>query len=139
MKYTRAQFKLALRYCKQHEDMLRADLYADSLAVKDYNTFWSHIRKTNNGKSTKLANHVGGCSGTTEIAGMWKQHFNELYNSVAIGDEMKTFSDRIKNDNIAGTFSTFTIHDIRDACSKQKRGKAVGLDSVAMEAIMHGG
>jgi len=39
----------------------------------------------------------------------------------------------------AGTFSTFTIHDLRDACSKQKRGKAVGLDSVAMEAIMHGG
>jgi len=89
MKYTRAQFKLALRYCKQHEDMLRADLYADSLAVKDYNTSWSHIRKTNNGKSTQLANHVGGCSGTTEIAGTWKQHFNELYNYVAIGDEMK--------------------------------------------------
>jgi len=43
------------------------------------------------------------------------------------------------NDNIAGTFSTFTIHDLRDACNKQKRGKAVGLDSVAMEAIMHGG
>jgi len=35
MKYTRAQFKFALRYCKQHEDMLRANIYADSLAVKD--------------------------------------------------------------------------------------------------------
>ena len=52
MKYTRAQFQLVLRYCKQHEDRLRADLYADSLADEDYNKLWSHIRKTNNGKST---------------------------------------------------------------------------------------
>ena len=29
MKTTRAQFKLALRYCKQHADMLRADAYAN--------------------------------------------------------------------------------------------------------------
>ena len=29
MKTTRAQFKLALRYCKQHADMLRADIYVN--------------------------------------------------------------------------------------------------------------
>ena len=39
MKNSRAQFKLALRYCKQNVDMLRADLYNDSLADKDYNKF----------------------------------------------------------------------------------------------------
>jgi len=81
--------KLALRYYKQNEDMLRADLYADSLAVKDYNIIWSH-RKTNIDKSTKFANHVGGCSGTTEIAGMCRQHLNELFKYITSGDEMKT-------------------------------------------------
>jgi hypothetical protein len=28
MKQSRAQFKLALRYCKQHEDAMHADAYA---------------------------------------------------------------------------------------------------------------
>ena len=34
MRRTRAQFKLAVRYCKQHEDAIRADLYANSLVDK---------------------------------------------------------------------------------------------------------
>jgi len=36
MKTTRARFKLALRYCKQHEDMLRADALANSLNCKQH-------------------------------------------------------------------------------------------------------
>ena len=51
---------------------------------------------------------------------------------------MNTLNGRIINDFTASTLTTFTVHDIRDACSKQKRSKAVGLDGVAMEAIMHG-
>jgi len=46
MRRTRAQFKLAVCYCKQHEDAIRADLYANSLVDKDYNEFWREIRKT---------------------------------------------------------------------------------------------
>ena len=34
LRRTRAQFKLAVRYCKQHEDAIRADLYANSLVDK---------------------------------------------------------------------------------------------------------
>ena len=48
MKKTRSQFKLALRYCKQHEDTVRADALADSMRNKDYNKFWNTIRKCNN-------------------------------------------------------------------------------------------
>jgi len=33
----------------------------------------------------------------------------------------------------------FTISDIAKACVKQKRGKAMGHDCVAMEAFMYGG
>jgi hypothetical protein len=45
MKNTRAQFKLALRYCREHENMMRCDGYARSLATKDYYKFWSAIKK----------------------------------------------------------------------------------------------
>jgi len=36
MTRTRAAFKLALRYCRDHEEMLRANAYANSLTNKDF-------------------------------------------------------------------------------------------------------
>ena len=39
----------------------------------------------------------------------------------------------------ANSCFALTFHDVRDAGHKQKCGKAVGLDDVAMETIMHGG
>ena len=60
MNKTRAAFKLALRYCKQHEDMMRADSYARSLSSKDFKSFWSGIHKNSNAKAAQYANVVGG-------------------------------------------------------------------------------
>ena len=39
MNKSRAAFKLAMRYCKQHEDMIRADNLANSIADKEYRAF----------------------------------------------------------------------------------------------------
>lgn len=39
MKRSRAQFKLALRYCRQHESTMRAGSYAQSLMNKDCSKF----------------------------------------------------------------------------------------------------
>ena len=46
MKRTRAQSKLALCYCNQHEQTIRSDMYAQALTSKDYKKFWSDIRKS---------------------------------------------------------------------------------------------
>jgi len=45
MNRTRAAFKLAIRYCKQHEDRIRSDNMANSLADKDYKAFWKSVHK----------------------------------------------------------------------------------------------
>ena len=35
-----------MRYCKkQHEDMIRADNLANSIADKEYRAFWKHVHK----------------------------------------------------------------------------------------------
>jgi len=83
MKRTRAQFKLALRFCKQHEDTVRTNMYARSLTDKDYNKFWSDIRKSGNDRYTLHASSVRGCNGDSAITDMWQEHFKQLYNSVA--------------------------------------------------------
>ena len=77
-----AAFKLALRYCRKHEDQLRADACAKSLDLHDSKGFWNRVKKGNCDKATKYANCVGGVSGEDKIALLWKDHFNKLYNSV---------------------------------------------------------
>ena len=44
MRLTRLQFKYALRYVKQHENIMRKDSLAKKLAMSDPTKFWSEIR-----------------------------------------------------------------------------------------------
>jgi hypothetical protein len=138
MKRTRAQFKYALRFCKNHEEQLRADAYARSLSDNDYYRFWKDIQRSSNGKSTKFVNCVGGSVGDSNIACMWKCYFEELYNSVKVNDEKALFLGRLPSLSDAKSFE-LNVRDIVEACHKQKGGKAVGLDGVAMEAFVNGG
>lgn len=141
MKLTRAQFKLAVRFCKQHEDRLRADAYAKSLMEKDYSKFWYSIRKSNNVKCTKFANTINGCTGDNEIADMWMSHYKDLYNSVNDSESKFDFYQRVdllRNDSMS-CLNTISVRDVVNACDSQKSGKAVGNDGIAMEAFLFGG
>jgi hypothetical protein len=139
MTKTRAAFKLALRYCKQHEDMMRADSYAKSLSGKEFKSFWSSIHKTNNAKSAQHANVVGGCIGDDNISEMWRTHFEHLYNSVKDGGAQQLFFERLLTSNITNSQVYVKVHDVCDAINKQKLGKAIGPDGIAMEALLFGG
>jgi len=81
MSRTRAAFKLALRYCRDHEETVRADAMAKNVLDKDFRAFWCNINKQNNGNSTKYANTIGGCCGEENITEMWRKHVEQLYNS----------------------------------------------------------
>ena len=81
MSRSRAMFKLALRYCKQHEDQLKADACARSLNLHDSKGFWKNIKRVNCNAATKYATSVGGVCGDNNIASLWRDHFNNLYNS----------------------------------------------------------
>jgi len=63
MKKTRASFKLALHYCKQHEEQFRAGACALHLQHKNPITFWKKISKISNSKATKHVNCIGSESG----------------------------------------------------------------------------
>ena len=80
MSKTRTQFKLALRYCQQHEEMMRADALASHMASRDFSKFWKHVNKVNNSNATKFANVIDGCIGDDAITDRWYDHFKQLYN-----------------------------------------------------------
>ena len=140
MKRTRASFKLAMRYCRQHEEQLRSDACARDLSKKDFKSFWNSVNKLANDKATKYASCVGGAVGAINIANMWGEHFEQLYNSVNDGGAMELFQNRLAACNTSSP-SHFHINvlDILDVVNKQKKGKSAGPDGIQMEALIFGG
>lgn len=140
MNKTRAAFKLALRYCRQNEEQLRADSCANAMSDKDYKAFWASIHKQSNSASTKYVDAIGGYTGDNNIAEMWRKHFDELYNTVRDVTSQTLCYDRL-NERCSSTGAGFSIcvQDVLRSLQKQKLGKAVGPDNVAMEAFVFGG
>jgi len=139
MKKTRASFKLALRYCKQHEEALKADYCAASLSTKDYNKFWNSIRKMNNSSTTMYVNSIGGAVGEANIASTWRTHFSELYNFVPVDGAQDKFYEKVKMCTENSSDINICMQDIANAIGKQKKGKATGPDDIATEALVFGG
>lgn len=83
MRRARAQFKLALRYCREHIEQMKADACASSVFDKDARKFWKTVHKMSNGKATGLVSSVNNVSGEQNIADMWQRHFKNLYNAGA--------------------------------------------------------
>ena len=96
MKRTRALFKLALRYCRNHIEEMKADACAESLYDKDSHKFWSSVYKVSNNKATSHVDSVGGASGPENVANMWKEHFEKLYNSSVITEHRTIFQEKMQ-------------------------------------------
>ena len=118
---------------------MRADVCAKNLADRDFRSFWQNVNNYNNGNCTKYVSTVGGCSGKENITKMWCHHFEQLHNSVADDGFKRQFYDHIMPHKSNTAQYVITIHTLLECLHKQKFGKAVGLDGIAMEAIVHGG
>ena len=83
---------------------------------------------------------MGGCTGDNDITKMWGDHYQQLYDSVNDSDRQETLKQRIACTLVdQSSKMTIVVDDVIAACASQKRGKAVGLDCIAMEAFIHGG
>ena len=86
MKLSRARFKYSLRFTKQHESQLRKDALANKLAQGKPDEFWKDVRLMNTCR-TPLPCSIDGVSGDANIAGVWKEHFEQLFNCINdVGD-----------------------------------------------------
>lgn len=127
MTRARASFKLALRYCRQHETQMRADACAKALDLKDAKRFWNNVKKVNCDKATMYANYVNGASGDENIAYMWMEHFKSVYNSVDDDGSKDKFYARVNSRNCVSLCSNISVQEISDAIFKQKRAKLLVL------------
>jgi len=140
MKRTRAVFKLALRYCRNHVDELKADACAESLFNKDPRKFWKDVYKLSNSKVSCHLNSVGGVSGRQNVVNMWMAHFQDLYNANASNKYRDEFNEKVlASPKNLENMPQLIIPNIVNAVKGMKHGKAAGPDGVHMEAFIHGG
>ena len=137
MKRTRAVFKLSLRYCRNHIDLLKSDACADSLKNKDPHKFWKSVNKISNYKSTNHVITIGGITGSQNIANLWKDHFQKLYSLPVTYHKQKFEEKLLVRSNYMLPF--ITMHNVSEALQQQKTGKAPGPDGLCMEAFLLGG
>jgi len=79
------------------------------------------------------------CQWRNNITEMWQKHFEELYNSTSDSNARDSLLHRITDVSCGSGGVTISIQDVAEACIKQKYGKAVGLDGIAMETFIYGG
>ena len=136
MKITRAKFKLALRYCKANEEMMRCDALAfDHLS--NTSNFWKNVKKSTNSKATKFATCINEAIGETNIANMWRDNYEKLYNTHDNAG-VYNFSQNIVSVN-ANDVNDIMLSDVCKAMVQLKSGKAHGPDGISPEAVKHGG
>jgi len=82
------------------------------------------VYKISNNKASKCATTVGGVTGDCDISSMWKQHFEQLYNSIECSNDESIFKDRLNNVCFDTASNTINTSDIATALQQQKKGWA---------------
>ena len=139
MKKTRAQFKLALRYCRQNVEEMKANACAQGLLDFDPQKFWKNVNKISNSNVNAHVTSLGGVSGQHNIADVWKNHFEKLYSSKSDSKHRINFECKLLEKLPTVSHPVITVADVSYALGSQKRRKAAGPDGLPMEAFMFAG
>jgi len=98
----KAQFKLALRYCRNHEETQRCNVMARKV-LSSKSEFWKDVKNASRCKATNKTDTVNGISGDTQIAEMWKVTFQNLYsmhNNENMNETLADYTTDNKRDNM---------------------------------------
>ena len=137
LRLARARFKYALRFCLRHEKELRAKSLAEKLVQNPYSlaAFWKEVRKLNN--RPPVAHSVDSISGCENVAGMWKEHFSNILNSVSSTDckdfVLQQFQEETK------TFNCISVPEILKSTHELATGRSNGSDGLSAEHFKHAG
>lgn len=142
MRKTRAHFKLALRFCRQHIEQMKAEACADAVYDKDSRQFWNTVQRISKSKATSLINSINNVSGEQNVADMWMEHFRKLYYSCSNTNHRDIFYAMGKCDkhvNNVANLHAVSVYEVVAAMSELQTGKAVRPDGIPAEAFVYGG
>jgi len=141
VKRTSAVFKLALRYCKNNIETMRADACPESLLHNYVHKFWNIVYKTSNNKAASHVININGCCGSQNVCNMWKMHYEYNYNSNSKKNSkyQSLFQEKLNNCMLYVVRCCVTVNSVISTVKMQKHDKAAGPDGLHMESFIYGG
>ena len=129
-KFTRAKYHWAIKQVKREKNNIILNNTAKQLASKSFCEFWITVKKLNGNKRT-IANIVDDKNSDNEIAVLFNDKYNELYNSVSDDNFNATVKDVEKlvydkcNKNLCNIPNNHNVTDnvIKNAIMRLKKGK----------------
>ena len=123
--------------CRLEERAINSTKLANYMQNREVNAFWKECEKHTISKSA-LSNCVNGIKGEEDIAGMWRNHYEDLLNcnTNTCTEEMVTILD---------TFGTVCSHvgmnvtmsEVSQIVKDLSNGKFSGLDGLNGESMKH--
>ena len=74
-----------MKFLRENEDRLRSQSMLSKVQSGECNDFWKEIKALNSNKKS-LPPTLGGTSGESNMANLWKDHFSAISNSVGSAD-----------------------------------------------------
>ena len=121
---------MALRWCRQQEQQLRARALGESMSCGNFNEFWDRIKSFNKKKIT-TPERIENAVGKRSILKLWKDNFEGVLNSVEVNETKRTFEAKMGNSNFSPV--VVTVEMVEKACKSLSLGKAVGYDGIPGE------
>lgn len=142
---TQANYKRVIKTIKREQATLRSDKMACALQCQDKRDLWNEMRRITNNRCN-MPNVVDGAQGDDEINTIFRNKYNDLYNSVSFNiHDMKSVQNEldceIKASCITGSCKSthdFTIDDVSCAIRRLKPHKADGVEDVSSEILING-
>jgi exonuclease III len=127
---SKARFKYALRFIKRNEANLRQESLARKMTNLGQDDFWKEVKLMNN-SATPLPSCIDDNVGAENIALMWKNHFQSIYNCVR--------REPVSHKNCSDEFTNVvvTVNEVENAIKDLKCGKSCGLDGLNAEHLKY--
>ena len=125
----------ALRQCKRSEDTIKADRLAGDLLQHNVVDFWKNVRNLSSNKASN-STCIDAVVGEQNIADYWRSHYEGIFNSVQNTTHQNEILRKLETTEFHEDM-TVTTNEVAKVIKGLKRGKSVGPDNVAAEALMH--
>ena len=135
MRRTRARFKLCLRWCRAHEEELRARSLAASLAQGDARGLWRGLRAMRP-QTPSLPLRVDRAVGEEDIAAMWGEHYKGILNCVQDEESERALRDKLSDVPLEG-FRSVDFSEMSEILRGLSNSEALGVDGLPSGAFKH--
>ena len=146
MRQTRKDYHYSIRYCKKHEQQIKAINLSEAAENKNGKQFWD-LLKQGSGSKSSAASLVDGLNNPEDICDLFYTKFQDLYTSVAFDTdkmaELKNdISEKVKKQAEQETYYdiniTVSANDVCKMLHKLKHYKSDGNKGIISDCLIHG-